>query len=254
MGLTRPHFPNLPSEEFESASRIGGYGDCVMELDHNLGRILDAIEGAGIEEDTIVVFVSDNGPTTTATLPNEMYLASAGPWRGELGDAWEGSIRTVGMVKWPGQIESGVAMGMVSIMDFLPTFARFLGVDLPGERPVDGIDQADYLLGKQDHSNREHLITFIGSRLAAVRWHQWRIYAMNAHMTDNNPSLGGYMGYRNETMGYPMIFNIEADQREKRNVAIENTWVVRPYSQIIGQYMSTLREHPNPPAANVTIF
>ena len=106
MGLTRPHFPNLPSDEFEGKSRIGGYGDCVMELDHNVGRIMQAIEQAGIEENTIFIFVSDNGPTTTATLPSEMYLASAGPWRGELGDATEGSIRTVGMIKWPGKIKN----------------------------------------------------------------------------------------------------------------------------------------------------
>lgn len=254
MGLTRPHYPNIPSEEFKGKSRIGGYGDCVMELDHNIGRIMDAVKDAGIEEETIFVFVSDNGPTTTSTLPDEMYLASAGPWRGELGDAWEGSIRTVGMIKWPDHIKQGVAMGMVSIMDFLPTFAKILGVDLPDDRPIDGFDQLDYLLGEQDHSNREGLITFIGSRLAAVRWNQWRIYAMNSYMTDNNPSLGGYLGYRNETAGYPMIFNIEADQREKRNIAMENTWVVRPYSQIIAEYMATLRENPNPPAANLTIY
>jgi len=101
MGLTRTHFPNLPSEEFEGKSRIGGYGDCVMELDNNIGRMMKAVKEAGVEDNTIFVFVSDNGPTTTATLPNEMHLASAGPWRGELGDANEGSIRTVGMIRWP---------------------------------------------------------------------------------------------------------------------------------------------------------
>jgi len=254
MGLTRPHFPNLPSDEFEGKSRIGDYGDCVMELDHNIGRIMDAVKGAGIEEDTIFVFVSDNGPTTTATLPNEMHLASAGPWRGELGDANEGSIRTVGLIKWPGHIQPSKAEGMVSIMDFLPTFANILGADLPDDRPINGIDQTGYLPGAQDQSTREHLITFLGSRIAAVRWQQWRIHLMNVHLTDNNPSLGGYMGFRNETTGYPMIFSIEADPREKRNVAFENTWVVRPMTKIIGEYMATLKDHPNPPAANLTVW
>jgi len=204
MGLTRPHFPNLPSEEFEGKSRIGGYGDCVMELDHNIGRMM--------------------------------------------------TIRTVGMIKWPGRIQPGKAEGMVSIMDFLPTFANILGADMPDDRPIDGIDQTDYLLGNQHHANREHLITFIGSRIAAVRWQQWRIHLMNVHLTDNNPSLGGYLGYRNETAGYPMIFNIEADPREMRNVAMENTWVVRPMTKIIGQYKATLKDHPNPPAANITVW
>jgi arylsulfatase len=254
LGLTRPHFPNLPSDEFKDKSRIGGYGDCVMELDHNVGVIMQTIREAGIEDNTIVVFVSDNGPTTTATLPSEMHLASAGPWRGELGDATEGSIRTVGMIKWPGSIRTGVAEGMISIMDFLPTFAKIIGAEMPRDRPIDGKDQTDYLLGNQEHSNREHLITFIGPRLAAVRWRPWRIYTMNTHMTDNNPSLGGYLGYRNETNFLPMIFNIESDLREMRSLTMENTWVVRPYSQIVAEYMASLQDHPNPPAANVTVF
>ncbi len=158
------------------------------------------------------------------------------------------------MIKWPGKINPGVAEGMFSIMDFLPTFAHIIGTELPDDRPVDGLDQLEYLLGDQDDSNREHLITFIASRIAAVRWRQWRIYTLNTHLTDSNPAFGGYMGYMNETNGYPMIFNIEADLREMRAVTIENGWVVRPYSRIIGEYMASLRDHPNPPAANVTRF
>ena len=134
------------------------------------------------------------------------------------------------------------------------SFAKILGADLPDDRPIDGVDQTDYLLGNQEHSNREHLITFIGSRIAAVRWRQWRIHLMNFSTSDNNPGLGGYLGYRNETAGYPIVHNIEADPREMRNVAIENSWVVRPMTQIVGEYMATLRDNPNPPAANVTMF
>ena len=77
---------------------------------------------------------------------------------------------------------------------------------------------------------------------------------MNVYPSDNNPSLGGYMGYRNETTGYPMIFNIEADPREMRNVAMENTWLVRPMTKIITEYMASLQDHPNPPAANITVW
>lgn len=254
MGLTRTHFPNLPSDEFKGKSRIGGYGDCVMELDYNVGRIMEAVKQAGIEDNTIFVFISDNGPTTTATLPNELYQASAGPWRGELGDATEGSIRTVGMVKWTNKIKPGVGEEMFSIMDFLPTFANIIGAELPKDRPIDGVDQTDYLLGKKEQSNRDHLITFIGPRLAAVRWRQWRIHTMNTRMSDNNPSIGGYLGYRNETNFYPMIFNIEADPREMRALTAENTWILRPFSRIVAKYLASLKDHPNPPAANVTIF
>jgi arylsulfatase len=254
MGLTRPHFPNLPSDDFKGKSRIGGYGDCMMELDHNVGRVTSAIADAGIEEETIVVFASDNGPTTTATLPEEMHLASAGPWRGELGDATEGSIRTVATIRWPGRIQPSVADDMFSIMDFLPTFAHIIDADLPERYPLDGVDQTAYLMGEQRHSSREALITFIGPRLAAVRWNQWRIYTMNTYQTNHNPALGGYLGYRNELNFYPEIFNIEADPREMRAMTIENTWVIRPYSEIVAEYMASLEKHPNPPCANVTVF
>ena len=89
------------------------------------------------------MFVSDNGPTTTSTIPDEIFMASAGPWRGELGDPWEGSIRTVGMLRWPGHITPGVSEQMVSIMDLLPTFACAARVlTFPHHRPIDGIDQS----------------------------------------------------------------------------------------------------------------
>ncbi|HEY6525387.1 MAG TPA: sulfatase-like hydrolase/transferase [Solirubrobacteraceae bacterium] len=254
MGITRPHYPNLPSDEFLGASRIGNYGDCIMELDHNVGRILDAIDTAQITQDTIVVFVSDNGPTTTSTLPDEIFMASAGPWRGELGDPWEGSIRTVGMLRWPGHITPGVSEQMVAIMDLLPTFATLLDTDLPDDRPIDGVDQSAHLFNGQTQSNRDHLLTFIGGALTAVRWHQWRIYTANYHPSSTNPSLGGYMGHSNPTAGYPMAFNIEADPREQRNVMAENGWVIDPFMQHVGAYRASLKNHPNPPAANLTDF
>jgi arylsulfatase len=253
-GLTRTHFPNLPSEEFLGASRIGNYGDCVMELDHNVGRVMDAITAAGIDEDTIVVFCSDNGPTTTSTIPDELYAASAGPWRGELGDPWEGSIRTVGAVRWPGRIPPAVSEGMFSIMDFLPTLAALIGASVPDDRPVDGIDQSAHLLGQQPHSSREHLLTFIGAHLAAVRWRQWRIYTASYQPSDTNPRLSGFLGQVVPTAGYTMIFNIEADPREMRNVGMENGWVAGPYMQAIGEYQATLKDHPNPPPPDVVDF
>ena len=77
---TRPHYPNFTSPEFEGASRIGVYGDSLMELDHNTGRVLDAIAKAELEDETIVVFMSDNGPMRTTTWPDS---GSAGPFRGE---------------------------------------------------------------------------------------------------------------------------------------------------------------------------
>jgi arylsulfatase len=176
VGWTRPHFPNDVGPEFKGKSGVGKYGDSVVELDQRTGEVLDAIEEAGIKHDTIVIFVSDNGPTTTGGSLDELYVGDTGPFRGELGDAYEGSIRTVGMVRWPGKIKPSVTNEMIAIHDFFPTLAKIIGAKVPKDRPIDGIDQSAFLLGRQDRSNRDHLLTFIGDRLVAVRWKQWRMY------------------------------------------------------------------------------
>ena len=144
--FTRPHYPNLPSKKFEGASRIGNYGDSVMELDHNTGRVLKAIRDAGIEDNIIVVWISDNGPMDTTTWPDSGF---AGPYRGELGDPHEGSVRTAGMIKWPGKIKPGVSNEMFAAIDFLPTLAAMTGGRVPTDRPIDGVDQSPFLFGKQ---------------------------------------------------------------------------------------------------------
>jgi len=256
VGWTRPHFPNDPSPEFEGKSGAGLYGDSIVELDARTGEVLAAIEKAGVKDNTIVIWVSDNGATVTATTPEEIGQGSDGPFRGELGDAYEGSIRTAGMIRWPGKIEPSISNEMFSIHDFLPTLAKITGAKLPQDRPYDGVDQSDFLLGKQETSNRDHLITFIGDRVASVRWKQWRVYPMAVNpTTDTNPVLAGYLGSVQETAGLPRIYNIEADPREIQDVAVNgNAWVMAMYANIVAQYKATLKDHPNPPAPNLTKF
>lgn len=255
VGFTRPHFPNDVSNEYKGKSGAGKYGDSVVELDDRTGEILNAIKEEGIEENTIVVWISDNGATVTATALDEIHMGDNGPFRGELGDAYEGSIRTAGMVKWPEKIKPSVSNEMFSIHDFLPIFANIIGQELPNDRPFDGLDQTEFLLGKQDKSNRNSLITFIGSRIAAVRWKQFRIYPMKINHTQNNPEVGGYMGTVTETAGFPQVYNIEADPKERVDLGATGAgWVMGPYMQTITTYRQTLKENPNPPVTNLTKF
>ncbi len=255
IGWTRPHFPNDPADEFVGSSGIGKYGDSVVELDARTGLVLDAIEAAGIKDDTIVIWLSDNGPTTTSAAADEIGGGSNGPFRGELGDAYEGSIRTAGMIRWPGKIKPGVTDEMISVHDFLPTLAGFAGATLPDDRPYDGFDQDDFLLGKQEKSNRQHLLTFIGDRLAAVRWRQFRIYPFDIKPVDTNPSYAGYLGAIRETSGFPRIYNIEADPGEIHDITIDGYgWLLAVYGKLVAEYKATLKDHPNPPAATLTQF
>jgi len=252
IGWTRPHWPNLVTEEYAGKSTIGDWGDSCMELDRNTGVVLDAIRDAGVEDNTIVVWISDNGPWKTMVWPDG---GCAGPFRGELGSAWEGSIRTAGMIKWPGRIKPGKTNGMFSIMDFFPTFATFAGADVPDDRPIDGVDQSDWLLGKKADSNREYLLSFIGADLVAVPWHHYRIYLQEVVQSGGGYiRMGGTQGARVQKNGYPLIFNIQADPREEHDTGPTESWVVGKYLPFVLRYYASLKEHPNRRPATITDF
>ena len=102
--FTNPHHPVIPHPNFKGKSKGGAYTDVLMEMDYNTGRILDAIDEAGITKNTIVIYFSDNGPTRYS--PEADHNGDPGIWSGALGSAWEGGLRTVGMMRWPDKIKS----------------------------------------------------------------------------------------------------------------------------------------------------
>jgi arylsulfatase A-like enzyme len=259
--ISRTHFPNLTSKRFEGASRIGQFGDSLMEGDAIVGRMLDALQELGLAQDTIVVFASDNGPQGEVVrefggdMPD---MGSPGPFRGELGDVSEGSIRTAALIRWPGRIQPRASYAMFSIMDFFPTFARLAGGKLPDDRPIDGVDQSDLLLGRNDAGRREHLLTFVGPDLVAARWKQFRTY-----FADVAPGRSGWGGANllpgtgttaAPMNGYPKVFNIESDPREEHNIGTMYEWVIGPTLRVVDEYKASIRRYPNPPAANITRF
>ena len=254
------HYPNLPAEAFAGKSRIGNYGDKMMEGDYHVGQILDALRDLGVDENTILIFASDNGPQgmTVRELGNSGTPDSgfSGPFRGELGDASEGSIRTFAFIRWPGHVKPDTtSYAMLSEMDFLPTLAAIVGGKMPTDRPIDGVDQSDVLFGESALGHRESLLTFIGPDLVAARWKQWRIYYRDIHTTGEGAQrLGGLELASGEMNGYPKIFNIEMDPGEQLNVAFLFPWVLDPALRAVLEYERSVKAHPNPPAPNVTRF
>jgi len=143
---------------------------------------------------------------------------------------------------------------MVSVHDWFPTLAGIVGAKVPGDRPMDGVDQAAFITGRQSKSSRESLISFIGEEVAAVRWRQFRIYPKEFVQTTGNPAMYGLTGHRIEGNGFPAIFTIEADAREEVSIIGTNAWVIAPYLRVVGEYLKTLKAHPNPRAVNMTEF
>ena len=253
------HGPNLPSKQFAGKSRIGQYGDKMMEGDYHVGQVLDALKELKIEDNTLVVFASDNGPTgdyfknwSALGAPD---MGSPGPFRGSLGDATEGSIRTFAFIRWPGQVKPNTSSyAMFSIMDFLPTFAAILGTKLPTDRPIDGVDQTDVLTGKSVTGNRESLLTFSGADLVAARWKQWRLYFRDMALTGTGPQMLGGMYVSSAPLYFPKVYNIEMDQHEDLNIGGNNLWPMEPVAKVVREYLESLKKYPNPPAVNFTNF
>ena len=250
VGWTQTHYPNVTAPEFTGKS-THRYGDAMMELDYRTGQVLDAIKQAGIENNTIVIWLSDNGASPDAA-PWPDKGGSNGPFRGELGDPLEGSIRTVGMIKWPGKIKPGKSNEMVAIQDILPTLAAIIGADLPTDRPYDGVDQSAFFLGKQKTSNREHQITFVNNEIAAVRWRHYRIYPKANTASFNNPRQEGLLGVQAEKNGGPDVYNIEMDPREEISIGGDNAWVMAQWLRIVAEYNQSLKQYPNPPGVTLT--
>lgn len=254
------HFPNLPSKEFAGKSRIGQFGDKLMEGDYHVGQIMDELKELGVEDNTILVFASDNGPQgeVTRELGNQGSpdMGNAGPFRGELGEVTEGSIRTCAIIRWPGHINPDTtSYAMFSIMDFMPTFANIIGQEMPADRPIDGVDQTDVLYGKSKMGHRDSLISFIGGDLVAVRWKQWRFYFTDVHPTGIGPQREpGIFSASAPMAGYPKAYNIEMDPHEDLVIGALYGWVSDPALKVIQEYLDSVKKYPNPPPPNITQF
>jgi arylsulfatase A-like enzyme len=253
------HAPNYPSKQFAGKSRIGNYGDKMMEGDYHVGQVLDALKELKIENNTIVVFASDNGPSgwILRELGNlgSPDTGSPGPFRGELGEATEGSVRTFCFIRWPGQVKPNTtSYAMFSIMDFLPTFASILGAKLPTDRPIDGVDQTAVFYGTSEKGARETLLSFIGPDLVAARWKQWRFYFKDMALTGTGQQMLGGLYVNSSPIYAPKIYNIEMDPHEDLNVGGIYLFMTGPAYKAVMEYETSLKKYPNPPAPNFTNF
>jgi arylsulfatase len=254
------HAPNYPAAQFKGKSRIGQYGDKLMEGDYHVGRIMDALKELAIDENTLLVLASDNGPSGQVVheFGNQGTpdMGNSGPFRGELGEVTDGSIRTPCLIRWPGRIKPGTtSYAMFSIMDFFPTFSSIVGGKVPTDRMIDGVNQSDVLFGTSVEGKRDTLLSFIGVDLVAARWKQWRVYFTDIHPTGPGPTQRpGLLSASAPMAGYPQVYNIEMDPYETLNVAGLFGWTLGPALEAVEKYLETLKKYPNPPAANITQF
>jgi arylsulfatase A len=218
--------PLFVSDGFAGKSGAGLFGDVVMELDWSVGQILLALKETGVDESTLVVFTSDNGPW----LCYGDHAGSAGPLREGKGTMFEGGYREPCIIRWPGKVPAGTkCTELVTTMDLLPTIASLIGADLPLHK-IDGKDFSDLLFGVPGaQSPHEAFYCYYCGELRAVRDHRWKLHLPHSYQTLAGRS-GGTGGervpYQKAQIGLS-LFDLTMDVGETTNVADEHPEVVQ---------------------------
>ncbi|MDF1753360.1 MAG: sulfatase [Verrucomicrobiales bacterium] len=212
------HTPIQPRAEFKRKSgKSGGvYGDFMLELDASVGRVRAAVEEAGISENTLIVFLSDNGPAK---------LGSADPLRGGKYVTMEGGHRVPAIFRWKGQIPAGqVNDAMITSMDLLPLFCDVAGVEIPEDRSLDGKNISNLLTGGDPKSPHRFFHYYNGLNLQAVRNEKWKLHLPRtpADQPYWARKAGANRKKINLTLKEPLLIDLDTDPAEKKNVIAEN--------------------------------
>lgn len=228
---TFPHIPLYASERFRGRSPLGLYGDVVEEIDWSVGEVLGALKQLGVEERTLVLFSSDNGP---------WYQGSPGRLRGRKGGTWEGGVRVPLLARWPGGIPPGrVSQALTSMMDIVPTFLKLAGA-APPPKPLDGIDIGPLLSGQRRDLEREVLLYFDDIHLQCARWGRWKLHVARYNTFAYNPAPAG--GRHNFPVDPPELYDLLNDPDESYDVAPENPKIVSEIQSRIERLMAGFPE------------
>jgi len=235
-----PHVPLFVSDKYDGRSKRGLYGDVTEEIDWSVGQILEALRRTNVEDNTLVIYTSDNGPW----LSYGDHAGSTGPLREGKGTTFEGGVREPMICRWPRHIPPGnVCHEPAMTIDILPTIARLLGVELPDDRTIDGRDIWPLVAAQPDaKSPHEALFFYWGKHLQAVRSGPW-----NLHLPHKYRTLHGRPGGRGGTpVRYEQdriersLFNLVEDIGETHNVAAAHPDVVKRMMQFVEQARSDL--------------
>lgn len=228
--ITQLHFPSLAHPDFMGRTGHGEMADSLAEMDHRVGQVIDALDRLGIAENTILLFASDNGPEF-----RRPWRGTAGYWRSTYHTAMEGSLRAPFMLRWPGKAPAGgVSNEIVHVADIFRTLARIAGAELPADRAIDGVDQLDFLLGRQPRSNREGFVYYIKSEMRAVKWRDWKMHMIWEPEVNDGPVK----------LESPYLFNLIQDPKEETNVAVEHSWVMPAMRRMVHDFLQSLKKHP----------
>jgi len=232
--MTQIHFPTLTHPDKIGSTGAGDVADAMSDVDHNVGLLLAEIERLGIEENTLVIWCTDNGGEM-----RRPWRGNSGPWRGYYNSAMEGGIRTPFVAKWPKRIKPGqVSNALFHEIDILPTLMAAAGVTdhQVEDRIIDGVDQLSFLEDAQTKSNRNSTL-FVAreGHIMAVKWHHWKLW----YYFKTNIEL--------ESKNFVRLFDLQVDPQEQVDVKDFYPWVIPIMDSIVADYEASLIEFPRVP-------
>ncbi len=254
-----PHVPIAASKKFLGSSISGLYGDVVQEEDYYIGEILNALDTNGLANNTLVLFLSDNGPF----LSYGSHAGSAGPFREGKLTTFEGGVRVPLIARWPGHVPAGrVCDEMITGIDLMPTIAKIINAPL-SDRKIDGQDLSPLLLNVEDAKGRDVFAYYSGTELHAVRQGKWKLHVPHdfitvngATRTDGKPAnyenmapvaieesgvrgIASRHGYKVEALELS-LFDLVSDPGEKQNVASQHPQIVAKLQSIASDFRKEL--------------
>ncbi|MEK7794796.1 MAG: sulfatase [Candidatus Hydrogenedentota bacterium] len=207
-----PHVPLFVSDRFKGKSAAGLYGDVIETIDWGMGEILAALDKNGIDENTLVLFTSDNGP---------WFEGSSGEYRDRKGSSWEGGQRVPLIARWPKGIPKGTVSDAISMnIDLLPTLAGLAGAALPADRVIDGRDILPLLRGEAK-SPHESLYLFNEEQIAAVRTPDWKLVIQSYYKQYNVDFIKAARNYE-----HGLLFDMRNDPQERYSLTRDHEDVV----------------------------
>ncbi len=224
----QPHVPLFAAAPFQNTQERGLYGDVISEIDDSVGQIMNTLKTEGLEENTIVIFTSDNGPW----LSYGGHSGSAGKFREGKGTNWEGGHRVPSIIRYPKVIAphtkiEAPAMGI----DWLPTLAAFTQSSLP-EKKIDGASLVPLLTGQTSRSPHENFFFYYRTNeLHAVRHKEWKLYLPHTYRSLNGKqgtNDGFPVPYEMNEITSPELYNLQHDPEEQQNIAsLHPEWVAQ---------------------------
>ncbi|MCA0932487.1 sulfatase [Lutimonas saemankumensis] len=208
-----PHVPIGASDKFREKSEGGLYGDVIEELDWSMGEVLKTLKEEGLEENTLVIFVSDNGPWIEEKIGD--HGGSAFPLRGNKTQTWEGGIRVPAIMQWKGHIpENVVSDELLNTMDFLPTFAAISNAKLVQDITLDGKDFSGVIVNNEQ-SRHDRFYYYSYTHLQAVRDKEWKLVLPRKA----KPKYMKWAARKVEAVEEVQLFNLKNDKEEQHNLA-----------------------------------